>query len=90
MKHHHDHASSAAVINRHPDSDDHELPLEKEHAVPHWEVAALAYEIWQQAGCPENTHEQDWLAAERQLTNGGRHSNTVGQAHAVHANAATS
>jgi Protein of unknown function (DUF2934) len=31
------------------------------------EIAQLAYVLWQQRGCPEESAEIDWLAAEQQL-----------------------
>lgn len=29
------------------------------------QVRVTAYCIWEQRGCPEGTHEQDWIEAER-------------------------
>ena len=31
------------------------------------EIAALAYELWQQRGCPEGSPDVDWLRAEAEL-----------------------
>ena len=31
------------------------------------EVEDLAYELWQQRGCPEGSPEEDWFAAEQTL-----------------------
>jgi len=31
------------------------------------EIAALAYNLWQERGCPVGSPEIDWLQAERQL-----------------------
>lgn len=31
------------------------------------DIAALAYELWEKAGYPANSQEQDWLEAERQV-----------------------
>jgi len=31
------------------------------------EIAAAAYALWQQRGCPEGTADEDWREAERQL-----------------------
>jgi hypothetical protein len=31
------------------------------------EIAALAYELWVQRGCPHGSHEEDWHLAEAQL-----------------------
>jgi len=30
-------------------------------------IAVLAYEFWQQRGCPNGTPEQDWFRAEREI-----------------------
>jgi Protein of unknown function (DUF2934) len=31
-------------------------------------IQRLAYELWQQRGCPEGSATEDWLEAERQLS----------------------
>ncbi|HEX9400467.1 MAG TPA: DUF2934 domain-containing protein [Anaeromyxobacter sp.] len=31
------------------------------------EIAARAYEIWQESGCPEGSHEEHWYRAEREV-----------------------
>jgi hypothetical protein len=31
------------------------------------DIAALAYALWQQRGCPEGSPENDWYEAERKL-----------------------
>jgi Protein of unknown function (DUF2934) len=31
------------------------------------EIARLAYEYWQERGCPEGSAEDDWLRAEAEL-----------------------
>jgi hypothetical protein len=31
------------------------------------DIARLAYLLWQQRGCPEDSAEENWLEAERQL-----------------------
>lgn len=31
------------------------------------DIAALAYELWQQRGCPEGSPEEDWYEAERKI-----------------------
>ena len=31
------------------------------------DISALAYALWQKRGCPQGTHEQDWMEAERIL-----------------------
>jgi hypothetical protein len=33
----------------------------------HEQIAALAYALWQERGCPEGSPEQDWLKAEDEL-----------------------
>jgi len=44
----------------------HELPAVSSDI--HAGIAALAYALWQEKGCPEGTHEEDWLRAEQELT----------------------
>jgi LmbE family N-acetylglucosaminyl deacetylase len=34
----------------------------------HQSIGELAYRLWQARGSPQGTAEQDWLEAERQLT----------------------
>ncbi len=34
----------------------------------HEQIAVLAYEHWQQRGCPDSCPEEDWLQAEQELT----------------------
>ena len=34
----------------------------------HEQIAVLAYEFWQQRGCPEGCPEEDWFRAEHELT----------------------
>lgn len=36
-------------------------------AATHQEIAALAYTLWQQRGCPDGSSEEDWLNAEQEL-----------------------
>jgi hypothetical protein len=33
----------------------------------HEQIAALAYALWQERGCPEGSPEEDWFRAEVQL-----------------------
>lgn len=33
-------------------------------------IRERAYELWQQAGCPEGRSDEFWFAAERELENG--------------------
>ena len=32
------------------------------------QIAALAYSLWQERGCPEGSPEEDWFRAEEALT----------------------
>jgi Protein of unknown function (DUF2934) len=34
----------------------------------HQEIESLAYQLWQQRGCPWGTPEVDWFEAEQKLT----------------------
>lgn len=46
-----------------------ELPAGSSEIRPtHEDIAALAYAQWQENGCPEGSHEEDWLRAEQELT----------------------
>ena len=31
------------------------------------QIAALAYSLWQERGCPEGTAEEDWFRAEQEV-----------------------
>lgn len=33
------------------------------------EIAALAYQLWKDRGCPIGSPDEDWLLAEAELTN---------------------
>jgi hypothetical protein len=33
----------------------------------HEDIAALAYAVWQEKGCPAGTLQEDWLRAEQEL-----------------------
>ena len=47
----------------------HELSAASSEIHPtHEDIAALAYALWQESGCPEGTHEENWLRAEQELT----------------------
>jgi|GEM_PF-2978950 len=35
------------------------------------EIAARAYQIWQQQGCPDGREDQHWRQAEREITRDG-------------------
>lgn len=41
---------------------------------PDSEVAALAYQLWEDRGCPIGSPEEDWLLAETELVNQRRRS----------------
>jgi Protein of unknown function (DUF2934) len=43
-------------------SESTETPITREH------IAALAYFLWQERGCPEGSPEVDWLEAEAELS----------------------
>jgi hypothetical protein len=48
----------------------HGLDQQSEIAAPetlHEQVAALAYALWQERGCPEGSPEEDWFRAEKEL-----------------------
>ena len=35
--------------------------------ITHSDIAALAYQLWQDRGCPDGSPEEDWYKAEEQL-----------------------
>jgi len=47
---------------------DEESSDNKETQLFREEIAALAYSLWQERGCPEGTSEQDWFKAEAELS----------------------
>ena len=53
-------ATRTAVQNR-GDSDS------KETVISHSDIAALAYQLWQDRGSPIGSPEEDWYNAEQQL-----------------------
>lgn len=47
----------------------HELPAVHSEIHPtQADIAALAYALWQEKGCPEGTQEEDWHRAEQEFT----------------------
>ena len=42
-------------------------PQVTENATLHDQIAALAYRLWQERGCPEGSPEIDWFDAEQQM-----------------------
>lgn len=38
-----------------------------EKAISHSDIAALAYQLWQDRGCPIGSPEEDWYNAREQL-----------------------
>jgi hypothetical protein len=48
----------------------HSLAQQSEMEPPeilHEQIAALAYALWQERGCPEGSPEEDWFRAEAEL-----------------------
>jgi hypothetical protein len=46
-------------------NDDSELEASK---VPAWsDIAALAYHLWEERGCPQGSPDDDWYEAERRF-----------------------
>jgi len=37
------------------------------HALNHEDIARLAYQFWEERGCPSGSSEIDWLRAEQEL-----------------------
>jgi hypothetical protein len=40
---------------------------ESETRVPHSDIAALAFQLWKERGCPDGSPEDDWYKAEQRL-----------------------
>lgn len=49
----------------------HPEPLEQDchHDGNQDEIAGLAYQLWQQRGCPIGSDQEDWFRAENELNN---------------------
>jgi len=46
-----------------------ELPPESSITpIAHSDIAALAYQLWEDRGCPFGSPEEDWQTAEQQLS----------------------
>lgn len=45
---------------------------EVDSTLEHGDIAALAYHLWQQRGCPEGHPDEDWYRAEQEIA--ARHS----------------
>ena len=43
------------------------LPASNEIHPTHEDIATLAYAQWQEDGCPEGAHEENWHRAEQEL-----------------------
>jgi hypothetical protein len=63
--------SSAVDAEHYPDGGEQEN-IEDANRPSYAEIAAVAHRIWEQRGRPSDSHEQDWLEAERQLRAGGK------------------
>jgi hypothetical protein len=45
-----------------------EKPTDNPETIPHHDqIAALAYSLWMERGCPEGTPEEDWFRAAEEL-----------------------
>jgi hypothetical protein len=62
--------SSAVDAEHYPDGGEQEN-MEEASLPSDVEIAAAAHRIWEQRGRPSDSHEQDWLEAERQLREEG-------------------
>jgi hypothetical protein len=52
-------------------------PEQPERTVAHSDISALAYQLWQDRGCPDGSPEEEWYRAERQLTRKGNSRSAV-------------
>ena len=41
--------------------------IEQSQTIPHSDIAALAYQLWHDRGCPDGSPEEDWFLAEENL-----------------------
>ncbi len=46
-----------------------ELSAEQKSNAEHGEIAQLAYQLWQERGCPTGSPEDDWNRAQAELVN---------------------
>jgi hypothetical protein len=54
-------ATKTALSMEHP-------PEPVEPFVSHSDIAALAFQLWEDRGCPDGSPEEDWFKAEQQLS----------------------
>lgn len=45
------------------------VPPRIEETVDANQIAALAYQLWQERGCPSGSDQEDWFRAEQELKN---------------------
>ncbi len=55
------------------------------HALNHEEVARLAYQFWEERGCPVGSSEVDWWRAEQELRTRPETAETVANRQAIEA-----
>lgn len=55
------------------------------HALNHEEVARLAYQFWEERGCPFGSSEVDWWRAEQELRARPETAEPVGDRQAIEA-----
>jgi hypothetical protein len=58
--------SSLARLERSPEPP---VAVEETATENHDEIAAVAYHLWQERGCPFGSDQQDWFRAEIELKN---------------------
>jgi hypothetical protein len=72
MSHYGDHdgksKTSSAVDEEHYPDGDSEQHSNTPRGPAQKEIAQLAYQLWEERGRLDNSHEQDWFEAERRLT----------------------
>ena len=64
------HEQSRQALEHSPEAHQQTQPATVGHGIEafgHDDIAALAYELWQDRGCPEGSPEEDWLRAAEQL-----------------------
>lgn len=64
------HEYSRAALEHSRDAHQHTLTATAGHGIAtfgHADIAALAYELWQARGCPDDSPEEDWFDAAEAL-----------------------
>jgi hypothetical protein len=61
-------ATSTALTPEHPAKKSEHPSQPAETFASHSDIAALAFQLWEDRGCPDGSPEEDWYRAEHHLT----------------------